>query len=111
MTESRLDSTISDSNICPDGYGCYRKDRNRNGGGCTLFVNNKWPSKRRTDLESNSLEMVCVKICPNKAKNTICAVMYTPPSMNPDKFLSGELEQEFLERLSDEAEKDVVLMS
>ena len=38
VTESRLDSTISDSQICPDGYTCYRKDRNRNGGGCALFV-------------------------------------------------------------------------
>ena len=50
VTESHLDSTISDSNICPDGYAYCRKDRNRKGGGCALFVTNKWPSKRRTSL-------------------------------------------------------------
>lgn len=109
VTESHLDSTISDCNICPDGYACCRKDRNRKGGGCALFVTNKWPSKRRTDLESDSLEMVYVEICPYQAKNTICAVMYKPPSMDLDKFISG-LEREFLERLSDEVEKDLVLM-
>ena len=82
---------------------------NRNGGGCALFVKNKCPSKRRTDLETESLEMMCVEICPKKAKNTICAVMYKPPSRNPDKFISG-LEQEILERLSDEVQKDLVFM-
>ena len=82
---------------------------NRNDGGCALFVKNKWPSKRRTDLETDSLEMVCVEICHNKAKNTICAVMYKPSSRDPDKFISG-LEQDFLERLSDEVEKDLVFM-
>ena len=65
---------------------------NRNGGGCALFVKNKCPSKPRTDLETESLEMMCVEICPKKAKNTIRAVMYKPPSRNPDKFISG-LEQ------------------
>ena len=69
VTESRLDSTILASQICPPGYVCYRKkDRNRNGGGCAVFVKNKRPSKRRIDLEVDSLEMVCVEICPDKAK-------------------------------------------
>ena len=33
VTQSRLDCTLPDSKICPSGYTCYRKDRNRNGGG------------------------------------------------------------------------------
>ena len=42
------------------GYGCYRKDRNCNGGAeagvqCSL-IKSKWPSKRIPDLES----MVCI---------------------------------------------------
>ena len=55
--------------------------------------------------------MVYVQICPYQAKNTICAVIMciSPPSMDLDKFISG-LEREFLERLSDEVEKDLVLM-
>jgi len=109
LTETRLDSTIPDSQICPEGYACYRKDRNRNGGGCAVFLKNKWPSKRRNDLESDSLEMVCVEICPNKARNTICAVVYKPPCMHPDNFIRG-FEQEFLERLGDEEEKDLIIM-
>ncbi|PFX15414.1 hypothetical protein AWC38_SpisGene20370 [Stylophora pistillata] len=79
VTESRLDCTLLDSKICPLGYTCYTKDRNRNSGGCAVFVRSKWPSKRRSDLETDCLEMVCVEICPEKAKNTIFAVMYKPP--------------------------------
>lgn len=109
VTESRLDCTLLDSKICPSGYTCYRKDRNRNGGGCTVFVRSKWPSKRRSDLESDCLEMVCVEICPEKAKNTIFAVMYKPPSMNQEKFISG-LEQESLAKLDDERVKDLIIM-
>ena len=28
VTESRLDCTIPDGQVCPSGYVCYRKDRN-----------------------------------------------------------------------------------
>ena len=49
-----------------------------------LFVKSKWPSKRRKDLESESLEMVCVEICPDKARNSIFGVVYKPPIMNPE---------------------------
>ena len=42
VTESRLDCTIPDGRkVCPDGYTCFRTDRNRNGGGCAVFVKNK----------------------------------------------------------------------
>ena len=78
------------------------------GWGCAVFVRSKWPSKRKNDLESECLEMVCVEICPEKAKNTIFAVMYKPPSMNQEKFISG-LEQEFLAKLDDEMVKDLII--
>lgn len=37
VTKSRLDCTLPDSKICPSGYACYRKDRNRNGVGLRRF--------------------------------------------------------------------------
>lgn len=76
VTESRLDCTITDGQVCPSGY-VLLQDRNRNGGGCAVFVKSKWSSKRRKDLESESLEMVCVEICPDKARNSIFGVVYS----------------------------------
>ena len=43
-----------------------------------MFVKSKWPFKRRKDLKSETLEMVCVEICPDKAKNTIPGVIFKP---------------------------------
>ena len=74
-----------------------------------MFVKSKWLSKRRMDLESDSIEMVCVEICPDKAKNNIFGVIYKPPIMDSDKFLSS-LEQDVLIKLSDEASKDIIIM-
>ena len=96
--------------MCPSNYVCYRKDRNRFGGGCAIFVKDKWPSKRRRDLESDSLEMVCVEICPNKAKNTIVGVFYKPPSMDGDKFVT-HFKQDVLSKMFDGPNKDFILMS
>ena len=60
-------------------------------------------------LESDSVEMVCVEICLDKAKNTIFGVIYKLPIMDSDKFLSS-LEQDVLIKLSDEASKDIIIM-
>ena len=95
--------------VCPPNYVCYREGRNRFGSGCVIFVKDKWPSKRRNDLECDSLEMVCVEICPNKAKNTIIGVFYEPPSMDGDRFVT-HLKQDVLLKMSDESNKDIVLM-
>ena len=41
ITETWLDPTIPDSLVLPaDKYNCYRKDRNRSGGGICMFVKN-----------------------------------------------------------------------
>ena len=60
-------------------------------------------------MESECLENVCVEICPEKAKNTIFAVIFKPPSMNQEKFISG-LEQEFFAKLDDKMVKDLIIM-
>ena len=109
VTESRLDCTIPDGKVCPDGYTCFRTDRNRNGGGCAVFVKNKWPCKRRPDLESESIEMVCVEICPAKAKNTIFCEIYKPPIMNSEVFMK-DFGKDVLAKLDEEINKDVIVM-
>lgn len=72
--------------MCFSGYVCYRKDRNRNGGGCVVFVKDKWFSKWRKDLESEFFEMVCVEICLDKVRNIIFVVMYKLLFMNSENF-------------------------
>lgn len=59
-------------------------------------------------MESDCLEMVCVEICPEKAKDTIFAVMYKPPNMNQEKFISGM--EQFLAKLDHEMANDLIIM-
>ena len=40
LTETKLDSSVYDSEISIDGYTLIRKDRNRNGGGVACYVKN-----------------------------------------------------------------------
>ena len=53
--------------------------------------------------------MVCVEICPEKAKNTIFTVMYKPPIMNHDEFVKG-FGNDLLTKLGDEVNKDIIIM-
>lgn len=63
---------------------------------CCICQENGRVKKRRTDLEPDSTEMVCVKIFPAKAKNTIFSEMYK------------DFEKDVLAKLSDETSKDVI---
>ena len=38
LNETRLDNSISDSEVKIPGYGIVRRDRNRNGGGVAILI-------------------------------------------------------------------------
>lgn len=68
---------MSDGEICIPGYKVYRKDRNRNGGGIVLFVDEEL---RRTDLESTDLEAVWLEIRERANRRALIGAIYRPPS-------------------------------
>ena len=41
ITESKLDDSINDCEICIEGYNIIRRDRNRKGGGVVCYVSIK----------------------------------------------------------------------
>lgn len=46
-----------------------------------------------------------------KARNSIFGVVYKPPIMNPENLLHvSSFKQDILEKLTDEANKDVIIM-
>lgn len=62
ITESHLDSSITDGQVHVDGYNLIRKDRNRNGGGVAMYIQNHLPFKKRDDLTVNHLEAIWIQI-------------------------------------------------
>ena len=64
ISETQIDSTISDSEIHINGYTIIRKDRTKNGGGIAFYIKNTLSYSDRNDLipDSENLEIVCVEI-------------------------------------------------
>ena len=61
FSETRLNSTISDSMIHIDGYDIIRKDRSRNGGGAVcIYLRSSINYKIRHDLIPPDLEAICI---------------------------------------------------
>ena len=42
ISESKLDNSVDDSEICIPGYNILRKDRNRNGGGVLAYIKDEF---------------------------------------------------------------------
>ena len=62
-TESKLDNSIPNNIISLAGYHePIRRDRNRHGGGCLIYISEKLTFKHLTDLQSDSFEHTCVDV-------------------------------------------------
>ena len=62
------------------GYSLLRRDRNRNGGGVALYIQNHIPFKRRDDLNVCQLEALWAQVhLPHQAPILVGCV-YRPPS-------------------------------
>lgn len=62
VSETWLDDTISNESVDIPNYQCFRNDRNKEGGGVAIYVNDYLPVKRRKDLESDQLETVLIEL-------------------------------------------------
>ena len=90
ISESWLDQSVGDGEIYIDGYCLERKDRNRNGGGVCLYINNKLAYTRITDVTSEEDEMLFVNLYLPKCRPIIAGAIYRPPKQS-----------NFIERLED----------
>ncbi len=59
LNETRLDETISNSEISIDKYTLVRNDRTRHGGGVAMYIRN---FNLRNDPHDEALEFLCVEI-------------------------------------------------
>ena len=89
FNESKLDATIPNSFFKHLNYISIRNDRNRNGGGTIVFINNKHQVLNiRTISDSCNIEFISFTIkYNNKPLNFICA--YKPPIYNDRLFIDN----------------------
>ena len=67
VNETRLDKSSSDIKI--HGYLCIRKDRNRNGGGVSVYIRETINFRSRSELIAESVEAVCMLKLQNQTAN------------------------------------------
>ena len=79
LCETRLDKTISDSEVSISGCNIFRNDRDVNGGGVAIYVKVGLPEPT-IKIKSNKLELISLEIAPQHAKPFLVACWYRPPT-------------------------------
>ena len=86
LNETRLDETISNSEISIDKYTLVRNDRTRHGGGVAMYIRNSINFNLRNHLHDEALEFLCVEISKPKVKPFLISTWYRPPNSCKDLF-------------------------
>ena len=81
ITESKLDSSVSDQEVDISGYSILRSDRNRYGGGVACYVRADLCFNRR-NVFSNSVENVFFDLLIPWLKPLSIGIFYRPPNVN-----------------------------
>lgn len=90
INETKLDAIISDDLVRIKGYSIERKDRNKNGGGVSLYIRDNINYVIRSDLVPSNLELIAVEISKPNGKPFIISTWYRPPNSTIDIFREFE---------------------
>ena len=86
LNETRLDSSVSDNEICIPQYTLLRKDRDRNGGGVAIYVHESIPFNQVTTDSIGQMEALCINVCLKNTTPVIFLNWYRPPSSRIELF-------------------------
>ena len=106
INESKIDNSVTDSEISIPGYNVIRRDRNRYGGGVVVYIREVYSFKERSDLNSDDLEMICIEISKPRSKPFLISAWYRPPNSEMKLFDSFEI---FLSKCDAES-KDLLVI-
>ncbi|CAG2257732.1 unnamed protein product [Mytilus edulis] len=83
ISESHLDKSITDDQIKLNGFHKpIRLDRNRHGGGVTIYIKNSLHFIIRNDISVSNLELLWVEVRNCSNEKFLVGVLYRPPNSN-----------------------------
>ena len=85
LCKTRLDKTISDSEVSISGYNIFRNDRDKNGGGVAIYVKASLP-EQTVRIKSKNLELISLEITPKHGKSFLVVCWYSPPTAEDAPF-------------------------
>ena len=81
--ETKLDETILSSELFPDSYSVFRKDRNLNGGGVCIAVNKMYQAVECHYLD-NDLEAIWIHLQTSDHSPVYICSLYRPPDRDQE---------------------------
>ena len=110
LTESKLDCTLPSSIISLPGFHePLRRDRNRNGGGCLIYIAQTLTFKQQSHIQSEFYENISVDVRVNKITYSINCLYRPPDYDNHEHFLTES--EGILTRLSNHSAHTKLFMS
>ena len=96
--ETKLDPGYPKELASLAGYQQERLDRTGNGGGVSVYVRDSMKYKRRLDVPTDGLELICIEVEPPKNKSFLVIAWYRPPSDPVGSFSKLEKALSFLDK-------------
>ena len=88
LSETKIDDTFPNSQFFAEGYKMFRKDRNKNGGGLILYVNEDIPGKLINSYNFKEASEIIVFDFRISNKKRLLLGNYKPPSQNELSFMN-----------------------
>ena len=88
LSETKIDGSFPNSQFFAEGYGMLRKDRNKNGGGLILYVNEDIPGKLINSYKFKEGSEIIVFEFSISNKKWLLLGNYKPPSQNELSFIN-----------------------
>lgn len=96
LQETKLHSSLKNSELQVPGYLLFRKDRTANGGGVCIYAREDLKPRAQFAISTDSIELLSAKIRLGQ-RTVIVASVYRPPARTQDKLLDfHELASDFL---------------
>ena len=89
VNETKLDSSIGNSDIHLSGYDVVRLDRKvngRNGGGVCMYIRSNLNFRIREDLAYNDIEILIIEISNPRSRPFLVGTWYRAPSSSQQLF-------------------------
>ena len=82
LSETWLDETVTDLEVCPDGYNLliFRQDRNRRGGGVAVILSSHIPCRVCPGISEGNIESIWMQLYPGSNRAVLICCVYRSPS-------------------------------
>ena len=106
LNETKLNPEFPKELTCVASYQQERLERTCNGGGVSIYIRDSIKYKRRPDIPSHDLELICIDVEPPKSESFLVLAWYRPPSDTVGSFNKLEKVLSFL----DKEGKEIILL-